>query len=157
MLKNRQEGILNLHGLWETACLLFLFLFTRFLFDNLGYRLRLDNFNLYMAGIVIGSFANVRLLKSYAEHFHNLGWYKTFRLTFQQLIRIMLLQLAVVFALKDAEISRLFLSTYFGAAFLLLFAMNKILPNYLCRLSFKTQVIPTIIVGSTESLSSLDS
>ncbi|MBK1876302.1 sugar transferase [Pelagicoccus mobilis] len=156
MLKNRQEGILNLHGLWQTACLLFLFLFTRHLFEYFGYRLRLDHFNLYMAGIVIGSFVNMRLLKSYAEDFVSLGWYKTFRLTFQQLIRIMLLQLAVVFALKDTEVSRLFLSSYFAGSFILLFAMNKILPKHLCRLSFKTQVIPTIIVGSTESLASLD-
>lgn len=156
MLKNRQEGILNLHGLWQTACLLFLFLFTRQVYEYFGYRLRLDFFNLYMAGIVIGSIVNMRLLKSYSEQFHDLGWYKTFRLTFQQLIRVMLLQLAVVFALKDTEISRLFLSSYFAAAFVVLFAMNKILPKHLCRLSFKTQVIPTVIVGSTESLESLN-
>lgn len=146
-----------MHGLWQAACLLILFLVTRYAFELFGYRLRLENWNLYMAGIVIGSFANVRLLKSYAEHFVDLGWYRTFRLTFQQLIRVVLLQLAVVFALKDTEISRLFLSSYFGAAFIMLFAMNKILPRHLCRLSFKTQVIPTLIVGSTESLESLQS
>ncbi len=156
MLKNRQEGILNLHGLWQAACLLILFLITRYLFEFYGYRLKVEYLNLYMAGVAIGSIANVRLLKRYAEHFVNLGWYKTFRLSFQQLIRIMLLELAIVFALKDTDISRVFLSTYFAASFVVLFAMNKILPKHLCRLSFKTQVIPTLIVGSTESLSSLE-
>lgn len=156
MLKNRQEGILNLHGLWQAACLLILFLVTRHVFELFGYRLKVEHLNLYMAGVAIGSFANVRLLKTYAEHFVDLGWYRTFRLSFQQLIRIMLLQLAVVFALKDTDISRVFLTTYFAGSFLVLFAMNKILPKHLCRLSFKTQAIPTIIVGSTESLSSLE-
>ncbi len=155
MLKNRQEGILNLHGLWQAACLLILFLVVRTVFEFLGYRLKVEHLNLYMAGVVIGSFANVRLLKRYAESFLNLGWYRTLRLSFQQLIRIMLLQLAVVFALKDTEISRLFLTTYFAGSFVVLFAMNKILPKHLCRLSFKTQTIPTLIVGSTESLASL--
>ncbi|EDY81707.1 exopolysaccharide biosynthesis polyprenyl glycosylphosphotransferase subfamily [Verrucomicrobiia bacterium DG1235] len=156
MLKNRQEGILNLHGLWQAACLLILFLVVREIFHQVGYRLRVEYLNLYMAGIVIGSFANVRLLKTYAEHFVNMGWFRTFYLTFQQLIRIMLLQLAVVFALKDTDISRLFLSSFFASAFVLLFAMNKILPKHLCRLSFKTQVIPTLIIGSTKSLKSLE-
>lgn len=156
MLKNRQEGILNLHGLWQAACLLILFLATRGIYGLIGYRLSLDFVNLYMASIVIGSIANVRLLKRYAEHFVDLGWYRTFQLTCQQLLRVMLLQLAVVFAVKDIEISRLFLSSYFVGSFLLLFAMNKILPKHLCRLSFKTQVIPTVIVGSKDSLKSLN-
>lgn len=155
MLKNRQEGILNLHGLWQAACLLILFLITRYVFEFLGFRLKDEHLNLYMAGVVIGSFANVRVLKTYAENFVDLGWYRTFRLTFQQLIRIMLLQLAMVFALKDTDISRIFLTSYFAGSFMVLFAMNKILPKHLCRLSFKTQAIPTIIVGSTDSLSSL--
>ncbi|MBC2608116.1 sugar transferase [Pelagicoccus albus] len=156
MLKNRQEGILNLHGLWQAACLLILFLVTREVFEMSGYRIRLDYLSLYLASIVIGSIASVRILKRYAEHFLELGWTRTFQLSFQQLIRVMLLQLAVVFALKDVEISRAFLGTYFIVSFLALFTMNKILPKHLCRLSFKTQVIPTIIVGSTKSLKSLD-
>lgn len=156
MLKNRQEGILNLHGLWQAAILLILFLVTRQVFDYLDYRIKVENINLYMSGVVIGSIANLRLLKRYSEHFVDLGWYRTFRLSFQQLIRIMLLQLAVVFALKDSDISRMFLTTYFAGSFTVLFAMNKILPKHLCRLSFKTQAIPTLIVGSTESLASLE-
>lgn len=155
MLKNRQEGILNLHGLWATAVLLFLFLLVKEIFIFLDYRVKLEHLNLYMIGVVLGSIVNIRLLRSYADHFIDLGWYKTFRLTFQQVLRIMLVEFAIIFAMKDTEISRLFLSTYLLTAFVALFAMNKILPKRLCRLSFKTQVIPTVIVGTTKSLESL--
>ncbi|MDQ8204463.1 sugar transferase [Pelagicoccus sp. SDUM812003] len=155
MLKNRQEGILNLHGLWSMAALLFLFLLVKEVFTLFGYSLRIGYLNLYMLAVALGSLVNIRLLRDYANDFNELGWYRTFRLSFQQIIRIMLLQLAIVFVMKDTEISRLFLTTYLTASFLTLFAMNKILPRHLCRLSFKTQTIPTLIVGSTESLSSL--
>lgn len=155
MLKNRQEGILNLHGLWSAAALLFLFLLLKEVFPFLGYRVKLDYLNLYLVGIFVGSMMNLRLLKSYADHFVDLGWYRTFRLTSQQVLRVMLGLFTVVFAMKDVEISRLFIATYFGTSFVTLFLFNKILPKHLCELSFKTQVIPTIIVGPTESLSSL--
>ncbi len=155
MLKNRQEGILNLHGLWATAMTLFTFLLVKQVFHLLDYRLNDQHMNLYMMGVVLASIVNVRLLRSYAEQFVDLGWYKTFRLTSQQTFRIMLVELAIVFAMKDTEISRLFLSSFFGVVFCVLFAMNLILPRRLCRLSFKTQVIPTVIVGTTKSLDSL--
>ena len=157
MLKNRQEGILNLHGLWSAAALLFLFLVHKHFFLAIDYHISLEHINLYMIGVGIGAFVNLRLLRSYSERFLSLGWYKTFRLTSQQVLRIMLVELAIMFALKDQDISRLFLSSYLATAFVVLFAMNKILPRYLCQLSFKTQVIPTLIIGSTRSLDSLKS
>lgn len=156
MLKNRQEGIINLHGLWEAAILLFLFIIFPTLFQLLGFQVTLNHMSLHLGAIILGSIVNLRLLRNYAEQFVEMGWYKTFRLSLQQLIRIMLLQLAVVFAMKDTEISRAFLSAYFATSFIVLFTMNKILPKRLCEISFKTQVIPTIIIGSTESLKSLE-
>lgn len=155
MLKNRQEGIINLHGLWTAVALLFLFLLLKQTFIAIGYHISLEYMNLYMIGVGLGSIANLRLLRNYSEHFISLGWYKTFRLTYQQVLRIMLVEFALVFALKDQEISRLFLSSYLASAFVVLFAINKIVPKYLCQLSFKTQVVPTLIVGSTHSLESL--
>lgn len=155
MLKNRQEGILNLHGLWSTAALLFLFLLHKQIFAIIGYKLTSPLMNVYMLGVAVGSLLNIRILRRYAENFISIGWSKSFNLSYHQILRIMLVLLAIVFAMKDHSISRVFLSSYLVVAFLALFAINKILPKYLCRLSFKTQVIPTIIVGTTESLRGL--
>ncbi len=155
MLKNRQEGILNLHGLWTAAALLFLFLLHKQVFLALGNDLPLEHMNLYMIGVAIGGLVNIRLLRTYSDHFVKLGWMKTFHLTYRQIVRVMLVELAIVFALKDYEIGRVFLGSFLASSFIVLFLMNKILPKRLCRFSFKTQVIRTIIIGSTKSLSSL--
>ncbi len=155
MLRHRQEGIINLHGLWTAAAMLFLFLIHKRLFLLTGRTLPMENIDLYLLGVALGSFANIRLLRSYSEEFVSLGWYKTFRLTSQQALRIILVEFALVFALKDYDIGRIYLASFFISAWLVLFAMNKILPKYLCQLSFKTQVIPTLIAGSTDSLASL--
>ena len=155
MLKNRQEGILNLHGLWGAAALLFLFLIHKEIYLQLGKKLPLEHLNLYMIGAAIGGLASIPDLRRYSDHFVQLGWCKTLKLTYQQMLRIVLVELAIVFALKDYEIGRVFLGSYLASAFLVLFAMNKILPKRLCRLSFKTQVVRTVIVGTTHSLNSL--
>lgn len=155
MLKNRQEGILNLHGLWTAAALLMLFIVHKYAFLLTGHSLPIEHIDLYMLAVAIGSLINIRVLHTYSVDFVSLGWFKTFRLTYQQMLRIVMVELAMVFALKDYDIGRIYLSSYFLSAGVVLFAINKILPKYLCRLSFKTQVIPTLIVGSTDSLASL--
>lgn len=155
MLKNRQEGIVNLHGLWAAALTVFLFLGWGKLFDLFGYHVDRENLNTYLVGTAIASVLNLRLYKSYSGEFSSLGWSKTFKVTYHQIFRIALVLFAIYFALQDYQASRMFLGSFLLVTFVMLYAINKILPRRLCRLSFKTQVIKTIIIGSPKSLESL--
>jgi len=157
MLKNRQEGIINLHGLWQAACLLFLFLALPSFFGRQDLGMKLEYQSIYLGAIALGSLLNLNLLHRHSDQFVGMGWYMTLRLTAQQVVRIALLLLAVVFAVRESEISRNFLTAYVGLSFAILLVMNKVLPKRLCELSFRTQVIPTVVIGSTDSLNSLSS
>lgn len=157
MLKNRQEGILNLHGLWATAALLFLFMILERLFPLFGYGFATDNMDLYKIGVVIGSIVNLRLYRNFADQLLSLDWGKTFHLTYHQVLRIALVEFAIAFTLKDQGVGRVFLGIFLVLAFFLLYAMNKALPRRLCKLSFKTQVIRTALVGSTSAVNALQS
>lgn len=155
MLKNRQEGIVNLHGLWAAALTVFLFLGWVKLFEVLNYHVSVENMHMYLVGTGIASVLNLRLYKSYSGQFSSLGWSKTFRLTYNQVFRIALVLFAIYFALQDVKASRAFLGSFLIATFLCLYTINKILPKRLCRLSFKTQTINTVIIGSSKSLNTL--
>ncbi|MEM9158948.1 MAG: sugar transferase [Verrucomicrobiota bacterium] len=155
MLRNRQEGIVNLHGLWATALVAFLFLFYCQLYPILGGQFVSDTQDIYLFGIIAASLFNIRLYKAYASEFSSLTFGQTFRLTYQQTFRIALIMFAIYFSLKDVGASRVFLGTFLSIAFVALFAINKIIPRRLCRISFKTQVIRTAIIGTPKALGDL--
>ncbi|MCH6257762.1 sugar transferase [Puniceicoccaceae bacterium K14] len=155
MLKNRQEGIVNLHGLWAAALTVFLFLGWGKLFDLTGRHVSSENLHMYLVGTAIASVLNLRLYRSYSSQFSSLGWSQTFRLTYHQVFRITLVLLAIYFALQDVKASRMFLGSFLLATFLSLYVVNKVLPKRLCQLSFKTQIISTVIIGTPKSLKSL--
>ena len=156
MLKNRQEGILNLHGLWATAALLILFVVLERIFLAQSFAFTGEHSNLYKIGVIVGCIVAQRLYRSHAQDILSMDWGRTVMITSRQIVRIVLLLFAISFALDDVAASQMFLCTYAGAAFVTLYAMNKLCPKRLCRLSFKTQAIKTAVIGSPDALSSLD-
>lgn len=89
---------------------------------------------------------------------HILGSAGAFALAANQIAYVAAAIFAVVFALKDQGMSRLFLGTYLILAFTFLAYLHAKLPSSLARLLFpERNKLPTIFVGSGESLEDLDS
>ena len=156
MLKNRQEGIVNLHGLWATALMAFLFLLYCKVYPIWGGKFISDSQDIYLFGIIAAGLFNIRLYKAFASQFSSLSLADTFRLSIQQTFRIALVMFAIYFSLKDVGASRVFLGTFLSLAFIAIFTINKIIPKHLCRISFKTQVVRTAIIGTPKALGELN-
>ena len=111
---------------------------------------------LYFACVIGGMLASGKYLNSIGSRYNRLTWADALRLASRQVLVMLVLVFALMAVTKDRSISRLFLATYFGQAWILLTLVNGVLPRYLARAVFyKTHRLPTLFVGSQRSLERL--
>ena len=112
MLKNRQEGLTNLHRFLITFSVLGLFyLYWRVvdltrvidLVPNLSFRL-------YFFSVLAGLLISLRAYSGWAQVLANISWRESYQLTKHQMIRLSLVLFAVIFALSGvpAELNRVY-------------------------------------------------
>lgn len=151
MLRNRQEGLTTLHGIWVTIIVSAAFLFHVWTVRTTGWIDLLPDtqLTLYFLSVVGGTLVTLRVYQAWGQRLGNLNGIECFRLTAQQMLRIALFVLAAAFATKDTYISRLFLGTFLVGAGGILFACNLYLPGLICRIVFKAISVPTLFIGSS--------
>jgi undecaprenyl-phosphate glucose phosphotransferase len=157
MLKNRQEGLTTLHGIWVTVIVSALFIeFTKVIqatgWMQLANRV---NLNLYFLAVFGGTLISLRAYHHWAPKLAHLNWIEALRLTKQQMFRLALVLFAFVVATKDTSVSRLFLGSYLLLASVVMLLCNRYLPGIICRLVFKTNTMPTLFIGSPASITGL--
>ena len=154
MLKNRQEGLISLHGFCVTVVLAaFYFLWAGLVEWARWIEFSSEaKFHLYFVAVIAGSLISTRSYRRFEGRLGFLNWIELFQVSQRQLVRIALVLFAVAFATKDAYMSRLFLGSYLAACAVLLFLMNCFLPGFLSRLFFKDNSVRTLFVGSAEDV-----
>lgn len=150
MLRNRQEGLTTLHGIWVTFIVSLSFLIHIWLVQATGLiRLLPDtHLTLYFLCVIGGVLVTLRVYQAWGQRLGNLNWIECVQLSAQQILRIALFLLAAAFATKDTYISRLFLGTFLLSAGIILFVCNYYLPSLICRMVFKASSVPTLFIGS---------
>lgn len=150
MLKNRQEGLISLHGFCVSSILGAFFLsWAEFIqATNLIQFVSDTNIQLYFLGVIVGSLISTRLYRTVGGRLGYLNWMELFQITQRQLVRIALVLFALAFTTKDAFISRVFLGSYLVAAAFLLYFLNCFLPGILARIFFRDNAVRTLFIGS---------
>ena len=157
MLKNRQEGLTTLHGIWMTIAVSSLFIEFEAFVTWAKWKELVDlNLKLYFLAVVVGTLISLRAFHHWAPKLAQLTWIETLALTKQQMIRLSLVLLALVFATKDASISRLFIGTFLVLASVTMLLCNRFLPRLICSVVFKTNTVPTLFIGSPASITRLN-
>jgi exopolysaccharide biosynthesis polyprenyl glycosylphosphotransferase len=114
------------------------------------------NLTPYLLCIGIGMIVSARFLQPLVSRFHRLSWVDAAQLTSRQVLAMSLLVFAFMFAFKDRGMSRIFMSTYFIACWVLLLFVNYALPRFFARLLFdRAHKMPTLFIGSTKGLAKL--
>lgn len=149
MLKNRQDGLVGLHG---TALLLLLtaaFTGGGLIVESTGWIRFTAGVNrpLYLLGLLAATAWIHHNLRGAAEHLGGLTWGEAVRLTVQQVTRLMVVLFTLAFVTKDVDVSRAFLLGFIVCAGGLLLAANLRLPGLLARLFFREQRLRTVIVA----------
>jgi exopolysaccharide biosynthesis polyprenyl glycosylphosphotransferase len=157
MLKNRQEGLTTLHGIWITIVVSSLFIEFARLVDATGWieLVNQSSLKLYFLAVFTGTILSLRAYHHWAPKLAQLTWTEAITLTKQQMIRLSLVLLAFVFLAKDASVSRLFIGSFLLLASVAVLACNKFLPPLICRMVFKTNTIPTLFIGSPAAIGRL--
>jgi exopolysaccharide biosynthesis polyprenyl glycosylphosphotransferase len=152
MISYRLRGLVNLHAAIATgvACSLFLTYanITQFIpFVGVSPNVNLTAYFLCVLG---GMIASMRMLNAYGPRFHRITWVDASRITTRQVISIGLFIFALMFALKDRSLSRLFVGSYLCLCWALLLFFNQGLPRLLSRIAFqRTHKLPTLFIGSS--------
>ncbi len=151
MLRNRQEGLVTLHGIWVTTIVSAFFLLYIWILDQTDWIKLLPNINftLYFLCVFGGMFLTLRVYHQWGQKLGSLDWIEACRVSFQQVLRLSLILLAAAFATKDSYISRLFLGSFLAMSGILLFFCNYYLPGLICRIVFKASSVPTLFIGSS--------
>lgn len=157
MLKNRQEGLISLHGFCVTALLGVFYLawvsitqasgFVTFATDT--------NLKLYLLAVIVGTLLSSRSYRALGGRLGYLSWMELVQITQRQLVRIALVLFAIAFATKDAYISRMFLGSFLAASAFVLYLLNCFLPGILSHVFFKDNAVRTLFVGSSEDVRKL--
>ncbi len=155
MLRNRQEGLLTIHGIWILLLVSALFFFSLELFSSFNALVNSTHINLYYLAVVIGTVVSLRQYRTWAHKLGKLSLIEAFHLTKQQVLRIALVLFAMVFATKDSGMSRLFLGLFLVGASVLILLCNLSLPGLISRFLFKGSIVPTVFVGAPEDIARL--
>ncbi|TVR46034.1 MAG: sugar transferase [Puniceicoccaceae bacterium] len=158
MLKNRQEGLTTLHGLWVLILMSALFYGYHFAVQSSGLIELISFYGIgtYFLLVVGGTLLALRTFHAWSQKLPRLTWLESLRLTQQQMLRLALVLFAFVVVAKDAAMSRLFLAGFLVFAALLLLLCNRYLPRLLCRIIFQTHRVPTLFIGGADSIARLD-
>lgn len=154
MLRNRQDGLVSLHGIVVTLLTTAGFYLFTVGTQNSGW-MRLTpgfNWNLYFLAAFIGMLVAARVYLGWGDKLARLSWGDSIYVTLQQVARLALVLFGVAFAIKDTNVSRVFLGTYLLLSGSLLLIANRYLPGLIARLLFKSHSIPTLVVGSPEAM-----
>lgn len=157
MLKNRQEGLISLHGFCVSAILGAFYLMWAELMQvaKLIEFASDTNIQLYFLGVIGGTLISSRTYRTMAGRLGYLNWIELLQITQRQLVRIALVLFALAFTTKDAYISRTFLGSYLGAAAVVLYLLNCFLPGILSRIFFRDNSVRTLFVGSPDDVKRL--
>jgi len=150
MLKNRQDGLVSLHG---TALFLLVgatFVLSLLVVTHLGWIQFHSQVNwpLYLVGVCAAMAWVVRSLKAVGDRLGALTWLESGRLAAQQLVRLMVVLFTLVFVMKDVGMSRAFLMGFLVLTLFLLALANRWLAPAIARLFFRHHQSRTIIVAS---------
>jgi len=154
MLKNRQEGLISLHGFCVSAILGALYLLWAEVMQvtHLIEFASDTNTQLYFLGVIGGTLISSRTYRTMAGRLGYLNWIELLQITQRQLVRITLVLFALAFTTKDAYISRIFLGSYLAAAAVVLFLLNCFLPSILARIFFKDNAVRTLFLGAPDDV-----
>ncbi len=154
MLRNRQDGLVSLHGIWVTLLTTAAFFVFTWFTQVTGWMKLTPGFNqsLYLLAAFIGMLVGARVYLGWVDKLARLSWSDSVYVTFQQVARMALVLFGVAFAIKDANVSRVFLGSYLCLIGVGLVFANRYLPRLIAKFVFKSNSIPTIIVGSGEHI-----
>jgi exopolysaccharide biosynthesis polyprenyl glycosylphosphotransferase len=103
----------------------------------------------YFLCVLAGMTASIRVLNAHGSRFHRLTWVDAARITTRQVVCIGLFIFALMFALKDRNLGRLFVGSYLCICWAVLLFFNQGLPRMLSRIAFqRTHKLPTLFIGS---------
>ena len=158
MLKNRQEGLTTLHAIWVTFLVLGLFVACWHLVERTEVIEMADpiSFKLYFFSVFAGLVISLRAYPKWAQVLATISWRETFDMTKHQMIRLGFVLFAMIFALKDQAISRVFLLSFLVIVGTTLFFVNYYFPRIICRIIFKENTIPTLFVGNLNAILKLN-
>ncbi len=154
MLKNRQEGLISLHGFCVSALLGGFFLVWAYAMQvsRIVTFASDTNLDLYLFAVIGGTLISSRTYRTMGGRLGHLNWMELVQITQRQLVRIALVMFAVVFATKDMNISRVFLGSFLVGSAAVLFVANCFLPGFLSKLFFKDGSVRTLFIGSPEDV-----
>jgi len=154
MLKNRQEGLISLHGFCVSAILgAFYLLWAEAVQATKIIEFASDtNIQLYFLGVVGGSLISSRTYRTMGGRLGYLNWMELLQITQRQLVRIAMVLFALAFTTKDAYISRVFLGSFLASAAVVLYLLNCFLPGILSQIFFRDNSVRTLFVGSPEDV-----
>lgn len=150
MLRNRLDGLVSLHGLWVTILTTAGFYLFTVGTQLTGWVKLAPGFslNLYLLATFIGMLVAARIYLGWGDRLARLSWGDAVYLTLQQIARLALVLFGTAFAVKDTNISRLFLGTFLVLVGVMLVFANRFLPRVIAHFVFKSRSIGTILVGS---------
>jgi exopolysaccharide biosynthesis polyprenyl glycosylphosphotransferase len=150
MLRNRQDGLVSLHGIWVTILTTAGFYVFTLGTQATGWMRLAPGFNrnLYFLAAFIGMLVAARVYLGWVDKLARLSWADSLYVTLQQIARLALVLFGVAFAIKDTNVSRVFLGTYLALSGVGLLIANRFLPRLIAKFVFKSHSIPTIVVGA---------
>jgi exopolysaccharide biosynthesis polyprenyl glycosylphosphotransferase len=152
MLKNRQDGLVALHGTVLLILVAAAFLGSLSLVEARGWiHFNLEvNWGLYLVGVLVAMAWIHYSLHGAGDRLGALTWREALRLTLQQLVRLMVVLFTLAFVMKDVVVSRAFLGGFLFVAAALLFTANFLLARVLAAVFFRRQRLRTVIVASRD-------
>lgn len=158
MFTNRLRGLLNLHIGITVLMAAFLLMAYQNIFRYL-YSAPLNptvNILPILFCVLVAMVVSNHYIQSMAYRFHRLSWVDSARVSTRQTVIVALFIFALLFAMKDREMSRMFISTYLVLMWSMLLFLNAGLPRLLCRLFFdRSRRIPTLFFGTEKNLGML--
>ncbi len=152
MLKNRQDGLVALHGTVLLILVATAFLGSLLLVETRGWiHFNLEvNWGLYLVGVIVAMAWIHYSLRGAGDRLGALTGREALRLTAQQVVRLMVVLFTLAFVMKDIEISRAFLAGFLCMAAGLLFTANFFLARVIAAVFFRRQRLRTVIVASRD-------
>lgn len=151
MLKNRQDGLVGLHGAGLVLIVTAAFAGSVLLVESRGW-IRFTaqvNWPLYIVGLGAAMAWIHHHLRGAAAHLGALSLGEALRLTFQQVTRVTVVLFTLAFVTKDVDVSRAYVLGFIALAGGVLLAANLYLPGLLARVFFRTRRLRTVIVAET--------
>jgi exopolysaccharide biosynthesis polyprenyl glycosylphosphotransferase len=108
--------------------------------------------SVYLLGVVASALWIYHALGAYQSRLGSLGWGEATRIARQQLVRMVAVLFAIVFATKDTGVSRIFLSGYIVLMAGTLVLANRFYPRLLIRWFFRQTVMRTVLIAPAEEL-----